>query len=162
MDYLNNYNEMIERATSGQLTNYDINEVLLLVNQKLEAYGGSLKSTKEIARAAIDGVEEIKKEYTLLPAETDELSTAVRKKGVEILGGKNSAAYKNVTLRKEVYRDIYGCIKRQYGLTDEKGRQLSYKKLQRKYFKGALRVVKEYEPPIVLANDIDDENDLSI
>lgn len=70
---------MIERATSGQLTNYDINEVLLLVNQKLEAYGGSLKSTKEMARAAIDGVEEIKKEYTLLPAETDELSTAVRK-----------------------------------------------------------------------------------
>lgn len=130
MDYLNNYNEMIERATSGELTNYDINEVLLLVNQKLEAYGGSLKSTKEMARAAIDGVEEIKKEYTLLPAETDELSTAVRKKGVEILGGKNSAAYKNVELRKEVYRDIYGCIKRQYGLTDEKAdsyRTKSYK-----------------------------------
>ena len=81
MNYLNNYNKMIERATSGELTNYDINEVLLLVNQKLEAYGGSLKSTKEMARAAIDGVEEIKKEYTLLPA-MNSVERTLEKKGV--------------------------------------------------------------------------------
>lgn len=162
MSYLNNsYNEIIEKATSGQLAEYDINEIMLVVNQKLKDYDSSIKLVKETAKAAIEGVKEIKQDYTLLPAETDEIATAVRKKGVEILGGKNSAAYKNVTLRKDVYRDIYGVIKRQYGLTDEKGRQLSYKKLQRKYFKGALRVINEYEPPIVLANEIDDENDLS-
>lgn len=161
MNYLNNnYNEMIERANNGQLTENDLNEILLVFNQKLKECDSSIKSVKETAKAALEGVEEIKKEYTLLPAETDEISTAVRKKGVEILGGKNSAAYKNVALRKTVYKDIYGVIKRQYGLTDERGRQLSYKKLQRKYFKGALRVVKEYEPPIILANEIDDENDL--
>ncbi len=103
MSYLNNsYNEIIEKATSGQLAEYDINEIMLVVNQKLKDYDSSIKLVKETAKAAIEGIKEIKQDYTLLPAETDEIATAVRKKGVEILGGKNSAAYKNVTLRKNV------------------------------------------------------------
>lgn len=105
-------------------------------------------------------IRDIEEEYPLLPPEADDLSNVVRKKGVEILGGKKSNAYANTALRKRVYQDIYLDIKRQYGLIDEQGRQMSYKKLKRKYLKGAIAVVGEYVAPIALANEIDAENEL--
>lgn len=76
------------------------------------------------------------------------------------MGGKKSNAYANTDLRRKVYRDIYTEIKRNYGLIDEMGRQKSYKKLKRKYLKGAFDIIDNYETPILLANEIDEENDL--
>ena len=105
-------------------------------------------------------IRDIEEEYPLLPPEADDLSNVVKKKGVEILGGKKSNAYANTALRKRVYQDIYLDVKRQYGLIDEQGRQMSYKKLKRKYLKGAIAVVGEYAAPIALANEIDAENEL--
>lgn len=105
-------------------------------------------------------IRDIEEEYPLLPPEADDLSNVVKKKGVEILGGKKSNAYANTALRKRVYQDIYLDVKRQYGLIDEQGRQMSYKKLKRKYLKGAIAVVGEYVAPIALANEIDAENEL--
>lgn len=84
----------------------------------------------------------------------------MQRKGVEVMGGKKSNAYANTNLRRKVYRDIYTEIKRNYGLIDADGRQKSYKKLKRKYLKGAMIIIDNYEPPILLANEIDDENDL--
>ena len=103
---------------------------------------------------------EVEEEYPLLPPEQEDLSNAVRKKGVFVLGGKNSNAYKDVSLRKQVYRDIYHEIKRNYGLIDEKGREQGYKKLKRKYLAPALEIVKAYEPPIHLANQIESMNEV--
>ena len=102
----------------------------------------------------------IEEEYPLLPPEADDLANAVKRKGVEILGGKKSNAYKNTDIRKRVYMDIYGEIKRQYGLISETGRHLSYKKLKRKYLKGAFVVVDQYEAPLSLSNEIEAENEL--
>ena len=102
----------------------------------------------------------IEEEYPLLPPEADDLATAVKRKGVEVLGGKKSNAYQDTALRKKVYMDIYGEIKRQYGLIKENGAQLSYKKLKRKYLSGAFQVVDAYVAPITIQNDIDDLNDL--
>lgn len=76
------------------------------------------------------------------------------------MGGKKSNAYTNTDLRRKVYRDIYTEIKRNYDLIDANGRQKSYKKLKRKYLKGAMTIIDNYEPPILLANEIDEENDL--
>ena len=103
---------------------------------------------------------DIEEEYPLLPPEADDLSKAVQKKGVECLGGKKSAAYQTIELRRQVYRDIYTEVKRQYGLIDDMGRQKSYKKLKRKHLKGALVVIAEYEPPIALANEIESLNEI--
>lgn len=144
------------------------NELILAEMQKAiqritDEVGGirtEIKNVKEIANNANRSVRDIEEEYPLLPPESDDLSKAVRKKGVSVLGGKKSSAYGNTDLRKKVYRDIYGEVKRQYGLVDEKGRQQSYKKLKRKYLAGALIIVSEYEPPIAIANEIDAENDL--
>lgn len=104
----------------------------------------------------------IEEEYPLLPPEADDLANAVKRKGVEVMGGKKSNAYQNTDIRKKVYMDIYGEIKRQYGLISETGRQLSYKKLKRKYLTGALSLVDSYEAPLSLANDIDGENEIDL
>ena len=86
--------------------------------------------------------------------------TAQLKKGVEVMGGLKSGAYRNRDIRTKVYRDIYYEVKRQYGLINEKGAQLSYKKLRRKYLNGAIETVKEYTLPIELQNDVDAENEV--
>lgn len=106
-------------------------------------------------------IREIKEEYPLLPPEADDLSTKVRRKMAECMGGKKSPAYKNLKeLRKKICRDIYYEIKRQYDLIDEKGRQKSYKKLKRKHLNGAMMVVDEYVLPIEYQNQIEAENEL--
>lgn len=108
------------------------------------------------------GLRDIEEEYPLLPPEADDLANLVKKKGVEILGGKKSNAYANKDLRRRLYMDIYAQVKREYGLVNEKGGQLSYKKLKRKYLKGAFTVVDEYVPPVSISNEIEAENELDI
>ena len=103
---------------------------------------------------------DIEEEYPLLPPEADDLAKAVQRKGVFCMGGKSRPAYRNMDLRKKIYRDIYTEIKRQYGLIDDMGRQKSYKKLKRKYLTGALTVVEMYELPIALQNEVETENEL--
>lgn len=132
------------------------NYLLSLIKKNVGKIEALEKSTAKQGRILRD----IEEEYPLLPPEADDLSNAVKRKGVYILGGKKSNAYQNTTLRKRVYQDIYSEIKRQYGLIDEKGRQQSYKKLKRKYLKGAFSVVEDYEAPIALANEIEAENEL--
>lgn len=105
---------------------------------------------------------DIEEEYPLLPPEADDLASAVKKKGVAVLGGKKSNAYQDRNLRTQVYRDIYSEIKRQYGLVDERGIQKSYKKLKRKYLTGAFAVIDTYEAPIAIANEIESLNEIDI
>lgn len=132
------------------------NYLLSLIKKNVGKIEALEKSTAKQGRTLRD----IEEEYPLLPPEADDLSNAVKRKGVNVLGGKKSNAYQNTALRKRVYQDIYSEIKRQYGLIDEKGRQQSYKKLKRKYLEGAFSVVDDYEAPIALANEIEAENEL--
>lgn len=128
----------------------------------IKSHAGKIENLEKSVATTKRGLMDIEEEYPLLPPEADDLSKEVRRRGVAVMGGKKSNAYNNVELRKRVYRDIWHEVKRQYGLVDEVGRQQSYKKLKRKYFKGALITVGEYELPINLANDIEEENEFDI
>lgn len=121
---------------------------------------GRIKSIESTVANTAEKVKDIEEEYPLLPPEADDLAKAVQRKGVEVMGGKKSNAYTNTDLRRKVYRDLYTEIKRNYDLIDANGRQKLYKKLKRKYLKGALNIINNYSVPIVLANAIDEENDL--
>lgn len=143
--------------------NNDNNELKLtpeFLYSLIKDNAGKIERIEKAAAKHGRELQDIREEYPLLPPEADDLANVVKRKGVNILGGKKSIAYNNTDLRRKVYRDIYAEIKRQYGLIDEKGRQQSYKKLKRKYLTGAVRVVEEYEAPIALANEIDAENEL--
>lgn len=153
-------NELAVRAAKNELTTADINTLVLVLVDNEREQDEAIKKLRISDKQHDRKFKDIEEEYPLLPPEADDLSNAVRKKGVEVLGGKKSGAYQNKEVRQRVYRDIYGEIKRQYGLEDETGRQLSYKKLKRKYLKGALVVVSEYVLPIALENEVLEANEV--
>lgn len=103
-------------------------------------------------------VDRLEYDAPLYAAEADELCQAVKKKGTQLLGGKKSNAYRNSKLRDSVYRNIYNAIKYQFDLRDSSGKYKSYKALQRKHFRKALELVKEYDLPIFLKEKVENEN----
>lgn len=111
-------------------------KAVLMLDQK------QLKMEKRLDRLEFD--------IPLYAAEADELSSHVKRKGVALMGGKESEAYKDTEIRSKVYSDIYAQVKREFGLYDESGKPRSYKALKRKYLTEAHKVVDEYETPIYL------------
>lgn len=94
----------------------------------------------------------------LYGSEADELSSHVKRKGLAVLGGKKSEAYKDPSIRSKVYRDIYDQIKREFGLYGEDGKSKSYKALMRRYLYNAHELVDAYEVPLYLEELIKDAN----
>lgn len=94
----------------------------------------------------------VEKELPLLPVDADRISNAVKAKGTETLGGKESKAYHSKSLRQNVYASIYGNLKYNFGITG------TYKKLKRSQTDKALEIVRSYEPPLYLKERIEKEN----
>lgn len=103
-------------------------------------------------------VEQLEKDIPLYGSEADELCNHVKRKGVEMLGGKQSNSYKDSKVRAAVYTDIYNQIKREFGLFDDKGRYTSYKALKRRYIYDAHELVDTYELPTYLLERVSDCN----
>lgn len=99
-------------------------------------------------------VDQLEYDVPMYGSESDEMSRHVKKKGVEVLGGKISNAYKESKLRSEVYADIYSQIKREFGLYDSNGKFITYKALKRRYIKEAHTLVDNYAPPKYLEEKI--------
>ena len=119
--YINRFHEMEERI-QRPLT-------------ALERIALLAQGTVELEQK-VDSVEQkvysIENDMPLFGAESDELSAHVKRKGVEMLGGKKSEAYKDKKVRQMVYRDIYSQLKREFGIYDDDGKTKSYKALKRK------------------------------
>lgn len=94
----------------------------------------------------------------LYGSEADELSGHVRRKGVQVLGGKEAPAYKDAEIRSRVYRDMYDQIKREFGIYDDSGRSKSYKALKRKYIADAHELIDCYQAPTCLEELIEEAN----
>lgn len=105
-----------------------------------------------------DEVQSVKKELQdfketlpLLPEDADRISDAVKKRGVEILGGKKSPAYNDKGLRMRLYINFYSNLKYNFNVR-------SYKSIKRNQKAQALQIVAEYKPPLFLAEQIDMAN----
>lgn len=96
-------------------------------------------------------LQDFKQDLPLLAIECERITRAVKIKGVDVLGGKQSEAYRDNSLRHKVYSDIYGEIKRQFGVN-------SYKALKRNQCEKAVEVIGEYQPPMIIAEEIADTN----
>lgn len=96
-------------------------------------------------------LQEFKQDIPILGIETTRITAAVRKKGVYCLGGKESQAYKDKSLRGKVYSDIYGQLKREFGV-------YTYKAIKRSQCESAMQVIEEYELPLVLQQEISNYN----
>lgn len=103
-------------------------------------------------------MDKLEYDIPLYGSEADELCNHVKRKGVEMLGGKGSNSYKDTKIRSAVYTDIYNQIKREFGLYDNKGHYKSYKALKRKYIYDAHEVVDAYILPTFLEEQIQNCN----
>lgn len=157
-----NYNEMVIRATKGELAVDDLNEIVLAFNDINQMRDKREKDNAQKLARHERGLRDIEEEYPLLPPEADDLSKEVKRKGVALMGGKKSNAYANKDLRSRIYRDIYGEVKREFGLINARGGQMSYKKLKRKYLPGAFNVVEAYILPTALQEEVESLNDLDM
>lgn len=93
------------------------------------------------------------KDDTLLrDCEIDEISSHVSRRAASVLGGKESAAYRDKNIREQVFNDIYSQIRREYGLTS------SYKGIKRKYLADAHDFIDCYELPRFLEEQVTDAN----
>lgn len=113
-----------------------------------------LKQMKLIKQQNLKNSEDIidlKENSPLYNIECEEISKAVRRKGVECLGGKESVAYNDKSVRGKVYSDIYSEIRRNFDVS-------SYKAVKRKFYKTALEIVKEYKLPLALEEVITELN----
>ena len=90
-------------------------------------------------------LDRLEHDIPLYGPEADELCGHVKRKGVAVMGGKNSEAYKDTAIRSAVYRDIYNQIKREFGIYSDDGRPKSYKALKRKYIYDAHELIDAYE-----------------
>jgi hypothetical protein len=103
-------------------------------------------------------MDKLEYDIPLYGAEADELSNHVKRKGVKVLGGKQSEAYKDSEIRSKVYRDIYDQIRREFNLYDNSGKARSYKALKRKYIADAHELIDCYVVPTYLAELIEAAN----
>lgn len=96
-------------------------------------------------------VKELKDGMPLFNVECKELQAAVRRKGIEVLCGKGSQAYKDNSLRGKVYADIQHQIKREFGVT-------RYEAIKRSQLNKAIEIVSQYKVPYVLGDEITKTN----
>ena len=127
---------------------------LEILQQSVEVLNRHDKEIKQIDTR----MDKLEFDIPLYGSEADELSNHVKRKGVAVLGGKQSEAYKDTEIRSKVYRDIYDQIKREFGIYDDTGRPKSYKALKRKYIADAHEFIDCYEAPMYLMELIDGVN----
>lgn len=108
-------------------------QAILQVNEKVDALD------RKLERFELD--------LPILPIEADRITEAVRKRGVDILGGKGSHAYQDRSMRQRVYSNIYADLKANF-------RVRSYKSIRRNQCDSALNVIARYDAPLYLQDEI--------
>lgn len=132
------------RKTGGYNRPLTLDEQLQIVAR------GTLEVKEEIKRLDSE-FQDLKNDMPLLALEIDKITEAVKKKGVAVLGGKNSNAYKNSSLRTKLYQDLHRDVRRQFGVS-------TYKAIKRNQCEQVLAMVDSYKPPIFLDALISNEN----
>lgn len=119
-------------------------EVLKLTFEAVNEIDGKFKDFKEDVDKKFD-------EMPLFGVDQDEIKHAINVKAVSCLGGKESNAYCDNSIRGKVYSDIHSQIRREFGVD-------SYKAIQRNKVQIVLEIVKDYKLPISLAETIANAN----
>ncbi|MGE6682971.1 ORF6C domain-containing protein [Bacillus thuringiensis] len=138
--YINEFNRMKNYIQSQQQVSTDPMSILKLTFEALEGQKQELQHIKS-------DVKDLRENAPLFAVECNEISNAVKRHGVALLGGKQSNAYQHAGIRGQVYRDIYKQLYREFGVT-------SHKAIKRGHLALATKIVGEYTLPIVLSEKI--------
>lgn len=110
----------------------------------------NFRYTKEV-KQEVEGLKRdfnlFKEDLPLIGDEPDELVAIVRGKGTQVLGGKDSLAYKDKSLSKKIYSNIWKYVKEQFNVK-------KYKAIKRKHLEKAKEIVQAYDAPFYLKEEI--------
>lgn len=106
---------------------------------------------KEEINSIKEDLEALKMDLPVLPIEADKITTAAKKRGVDVMGGKSSPAYNDRGTRQRVYNSIYANLKYNFGVR-------SYKSIKRCQVDKAIEIINQYQPPFFLKEQIDGLN----
>ncbi len=137
------YDQFVDGYFNMREKNQVATDPMSILKLTFEALEGQQQAIEEIK----SDVQDLKENTPLFAIECDEISTAVKRQGVILLGGKQSNAYRNRGLRGKVYRDIYNQLYREFGVK-------SHKAIKRCHLNVAVKIVEEYTLPIVLSEEI--------
>lgn len=93
-------------------------------------------------------LEDFKNDMPILGVEESKITNAVKRKGVECLGGKESNAYNDRSVRGRLYSDLHNQLRREFGVS-------TYKAIKRNQADTAVSIIQCYVPPLVLSETID-------
>ena len=138
--YINRFHDMedaIENPLSGISKEL---QAVIVVDKRVT----QVEKKVDIVRQELERLEF---DLPILPIEADRITEAVRKRGVDILGGKGSHAYQDRSMRQRVYSNIYADLKANF-------RVRSYKSIKRNQCDSALNVIARYDAPLYLQDEI--------
>ena len=138
--YINRFHEM-EEAVSKPMSAMEQIKLLAQGNVELEQKIDSVNKD----------LQDFKQDMPLLAVECERITKAVKTKGISVLGGRDSEAYNDNSLRSKVYSDIHGEVRRQFGVN-------TYKAIKRSECDKVIEVINNYQPPMVVAQEIKDAN----
>ncbi|WP_250277247.1 ORF6C domain-containing protein [[Clostridium] colinum] len=119
--------------------------------QLLELEFQAIKEVDNKVEEVKQDLEEFKQDTPLLALEIEKITRARNRTAVNVLGGKDSNAYKNRSLRSKVYQDMSREIKRQFGVE-------TYKAIKRNQCDKVIEIINLYVPPMYLLQEIENEN----
>ncbi|PGC90576.1 ORF6C domain-containing protein [Bacillus toyonensis] len=140
IQFIQEFKRMKNHIQNQQQVPTDPMSILKLTFEALEGQKQELQHIKS-------DVKNLRENAPLFAVECDEISNAVKRHGVALLGGKQANAYQHAGLRGKVYRDIYNQLYREFGVT-------SHKAIKRCHLEMAAQIVKAYTLPIVLSEKI--------
>lgn len=132
---------MLEEAANNPMKLLDLHyKALKEIDGKVNTLSDDLSTVRK-------DLEDFKNDMPILGIEETKISKAVKKKGVECLGGKESNAYKDRSLRGRLYSDLHRQLRREFDVS-------TYKAIKRNQTDTALSIIRHYVPPLVLSENI--------
>ncbi len=123
----------------------------MTTDQKIQLLAqGNVELTEKIDKVDKD-LQDFKADMPLLALECQKITRAKNQKVVPLMGGKNAPAYKNKSLMHKVYGDVDAQLRREFGVN-------TYKAIKRSQCDLAIEIIKAYELPMYLREEISAEN----
>ena len=117
----------------------------------LELHYEAIKQVDSKVNTLEERFNDFEQSLPLLPEDADDVSKEVKKRVVEVLGGKERNAYHDKSMSQKVFMDAYRNLKSNFDVS-------SYKAIKRNRKGAAVQIAREYRPPLYLAEQIQAEN----
>lgn len=146
------------KDNAEKFTRWVTSEVLPSI-RKTGNYSAKPMTTEEKIKLLAQGntelserVDRLENDMPLYGCEIDEVQKLVKRKAVSVLGGKDSEAYADRSIRSQTFKDIYCQLKREFGCV------ATYKSIKRRYIDNVREFIDGYSAPTALSEQISGAN----